>query len=170
MSGHVVRVIRALYKIEGFLKEAKASTDTIKDTRQKKSKPILEELKAYLDDKVNAVPPQSEVGKAIQYMLNRWEFLITYLDDGRYEIDNNRCERAIKPFVMGRKAWLFANSVHGAHASARLFSLIETAKANHIEPLAYLEYIFKELPNCSTVEDYEALLPWRLKSELSESK
>lgn len=71
---------------------------------------------------------------------------------------------------MGRKAWLFANSELGAHASARLFTLIETAKANQVEPLAYLKTIFKELPNCTTLEDYEALLPWAMKSRLSEFK
>jgi len=69
---------------------------------------------------------------------------------------------------MGRKAWLFANTADGAHASARLYTLIESAKANGIEPRAYLEYIFKELPKCKSIEDYEALLPWALKGRLPE--
>lgn len=167
VSGYVVKVIRELYNIEAHLKATNASTDTIKAVRQEKAKTILDNLKTYLNEKECAVPPQSPVGKAIQYALRRWPYLLTYLNDGRYEIDNNRCERAIKPFVMGRKAWLFANSEHGAHASARLFTLIETAKANGVEPLSYLEYVFKELLNCTKVEDYEALLPWRVKSILS---
>lgn len=78
--------------------------------------------------------------------MKRWPQLITYLKDGRYEIDNNRAERAIKPFVMGRKAWLFANSQEGAHAGARLFTLIETAKANGLNPWDYLRYIVEKLP------------------------
>ena len=85
------------------------------------------------------------------------------MQDGRYEIDNNRTERAIKPFVCGRNNWLFSNSVDGAHASARLFSLIETAKAHQLNPVAYLAYVFKELPYCNSIEDYEALLPYHIK-------
>jgi len=166
ISGCVVKQLRALYKIESDLKEQKADTNTISAERQKKSKPLLEALKTYLMNKKPSVPPASPIGKAIKYTLKRWPYLNTYLEDGRCEIDNNRCERAIKPFVMGRKAWLFANTPLGAHASARLFTLVETAKANHIEPRAYLEYIFKELPNCHTVEAYEALLPWMLKDQL----
>ena len=91
---------------------------------------------------------------------------MTYLKDGRFEIDNNRSERAIKPFTIGRKNWLFANTPLGAHASARLYSLIESAKANRVEPRAYLQYIFKELPLCQSVEDYEVLLPWNLTEQL----
>ena len=85
-----------------------------------------------------------------------------YLDDGRVEVDNNLCENAIRPFVMGRKAWLFCDTPAGAHASARLYSLIETAKANDIEPYAYLRYVFTELPKATTAEDIEALLPWNV--------
>jgi len=167
VSGHVVRTIRSLYHIEAALKEAGACVEAIKAMRQSKAKPILDELKIYLDEKSKTVLPKRPVGKAISYTLKRWPFLITYLEDGRYEIDNNRSERSIKPFVIGRKNWLFANTVHGAHASARLFSLIESAKANEFEPHKYLEYIFRELPNCVNVEDYEALLPWNVKTKLA---
>lgn len=165
ISGYVVRTIRALYKIESLLKDQKADATTIKSTREKKSKPILDALKCYLDEKVKSVPPQSPVGKAIAYTLKRWPTLTTYLDDGRYEIDNNRAERAIKPFVIGRKNWLFAGSVAGAKASDNLFSLIETAKANGLQPYAYLEYVFKELPECTQLGDYEALLPWNIQND-----
>ena len=162
VSGWVVRLVRELYKIEEGLKAGHATPDQIQKTRQEKAKPLLEKLQGYLDEKAFSVPPQSKVGKAIQYTRKRWKHLTTYLDDGRYEIDNNRAERAIKPFVMGRKAWLFANSQAGAHASARLFTLIESARANELEPSTYLEHIFKELPNCTTTEDYESLLPWNV--------
>ena len=168
VSSYIVKLIRALYIIESDLKDEKANSDTIKRTRDKKAKPLLEKLKTYLDEKLAVVPPQSPVGKAIQYTLKRWKYLVTYLDDGCFEIDNNRCERAIKPFVMGRKAWLFANTTLGAHASARLYTLIESAKANRVEPRAYLEYIFKELPNCKSINEYEALLPWALRDQLPE--
>jgi transposase len=170
VSGQVVRVLQELYQIEAKMKETKLDVDAVKQVRQEKSKPLLEKLKTYLDDKVNKVPPKSKVGEAIKYTLKRWHYLITYLQDGRYEIDNNRCERAIKPFVLGRKAWLFANSTGGAHTSARLYSLIETAKANELNPLKYLKYIFTKLPYCQHVDDYEALLPWNVKSALENFK
>ena len=162
IAGQIVTLIASLYQLEDLLRENKATTEAIKHIRQSKALPILQKIKECLDQKAKIVPPKSKLGKAIAYTSNRWPYLITYVDDGRYEIDNNRSERAIKPFVMGRKAWLFANSVAGANASCRLFSLIETAKANGLNPNLYLEYIFKELPNCKTVEDYEKLLPWAI--------
>jgi transposase len=165
VAAYVLACITALYKIETELRESCATVEIIKKIRQKKSKPILEKLKTFLDEKSKTVPPKSKLGEAIAYTLNRWKYLITYVEDGRYEIDNNRAERGIKPFVMGRKAWLFANSMAGAYASCRLFSLIETAKANNLNPNQYLTHIFKELPNCNNLEDYEALLPWNVKLE-----
>jgi transposase len=86
--------------------------------------------------------------------------LIRYLDDGRLHIDNNMVENAIRPFVVGRKNFLFCDTVRGAHASANLYSLIETVKANGKEPYAYLRRVFTELPRANTVEDVEALLPY----------
>ena len=106
--------------------------------------------------------PKSKLGLAIDYAIKRWPYLIAYIEDGRREIDNNRAERGIKPFVMGRKNWLFANTMGGAHASCHLFSLIETAKANNINPNQYLEHIFKELALCQSIEDYKNLLPWNV--------
>jgi transposase len=91
--------------------------------------------------------------------------LIRVLDDGRIEVDNNGCENAIRPFVLGRKAWLFADTPAGADASARLYSLIETAKANGVEPYAYLRHVFAELPKANTVDEIEALLPWNVDKE-----
>ena len=162
VAGYVVKVIRLLYQIEENLKNKKSDADTIKITRQQQAKPILDKLKLYLDEKTHTTMPHGKLGEAIAYTLNRWPYLITYIEDGRYEIDNNRTERAIKPFVCGRKNWLFANSADGAHASARLFSLIETAKANKLNPTHYLKYLFKELPYCKKLEDYEALLPYNV--------
>jgi transposase len=165
VSGHVVRVIRALYKIEEKLKAVRADHDTIKRIRQQQAKPILDDLKKYLDEKSPSVLHSSKLGAAIEYTRKRWPYLLTYLQDGRYEIDNNRSERAIKPFVCGRKNWLFSSSVDGAHASANLFSLIESAKLHDLDPVKYLAHVFKELPNCKVVADYEALLPYAVCDE-----
>jgi transposase len=165
VAGSVVKMLRALYKIEESLTAQHANVATIYDQRQKHAKPLLEQLKSYLDEKAKTSLPQSPAGKAIAYTLKRWPYLINYLNDGRYEIDNNRTERAIKPFVTGRKNWIFSNSVDGAHASARIFGLIETAKANQLNPITYLSHIFKALPNCQSVADFEALLPWNLENK-----
>lgn len=165
IAAHVLRDLQKLYKLERELKDDNATPAQRQAAREKNARPLLERINAFLLEKEKTVLPQSPVGKAIAYTLKRWPYLTTYTQDGRYEIDNNRAERAIKPFVIGRKNWLFANTPAGAHASARLFTLIETAKANGLEPQRYLEHIFKKLPDCSTVEGYEALLPWRVKGE-----
>jgi transposase len=102
---------------------------------------------------------------AWNYLHNEWGRLTRYLDDGRLEIDNNLAENAIRPFVVGRKNWLFSNSVAGVNASANLYSLIETTKANGLEPYAYLRYLFAELPRAETVDAIEALLPGNVDPE-----
>jgi IS66 C-terminal element/Transposase IS66 family len=79
---------------------------------------------------------------------------------------NNRLENCIRPFVLGRKGWLFSDTVPGARASANLYSLVETAKANHLEPHAYLSLLFAQLPHAKTVEDFERLLPWNVRAQL----
>ncbi len=110
-------------------------------------------------------PPQTAIGRALTYLHGQWEKLIRYLDDGRLPIDNNLVENAIRPFALGRKAWLFADTVNGAKASANLYSLIETAKANGLEPYAYLRCVFTELPKAETVDAIEALLPYNMDKE-----
>jgi hypothetical protein len=103
------------------------------------------------------------VGQAIAYSLNQWEKLTAFLDDGRLELDNNRSERSIKPFVIGRKNWLFANTPRGAKASATIYSVIETAKENGLHPFNYLKHLFEQLPQLAGPLDAEALepfLPW----------
>ena len=108
------------------------------------------------------LPPQTLTGRALGYLDNQWPRLIRYIDDGRVEVDNNLAESGIRPFVMGRKAWLFSVAPAGADASARLYSLIETAKANGLEPYAYLRHLFTELPKATTQAGTEALLPWNV--------
>ena len=116
-------------------------------------------LRSWLDEALPQVPPTSATGKALKYLHREWPKLMVYLEDGRLEIDNNGAENAIRPFVVGRKNWLFSVSVKGVKASANLYSLIETAKANGLEPYAYLRHLFTELPKATTVEAIEALLP-----------
>ena len=150
-------LIQKLYRVE---KQARRLTSDERYTcRQQQACPVLDDLRSWLDDTLPLVPPTSATGKALNYLHREWDKLIHYLDDGRLEIDNNGAENAIRPFVVGRKNWLFSASVKGVKASANLYSLIETAKANGLEPYAYLRYLFTELPQAETVEAIEALLP-----------
>jgi len=130
--------------------------------RQEKARPIWNELHAWLERNLGAAPPQTHTGKAINYLASEWPKLMRYLDDGRIEVSNVLCGNAIRPFVVGRKAWLFCDTPAGAHASAKLYSLIETCKAAGLEPFAYLRYIFEKLPQAKTLIDVEALLPWAI--------
>lgn len=130
--------------------------------RQRDSRPIIERIAQQLLTHRDSVAPQSALGRAFHYLSAQWRKLVRYLDDGRYPIDNNAAENAIRPFVIGRKNWLFADTVKGAQASSNLYSLIETAKANGIEPYHYLVRVFTDLPRAQTVEDIERLLPWNL--------
>ena len=100
------------------------------------------------------------MGKALSYLARNWSRLERYIEAGHLPIDNNAAERAIRPFVIGRKNWLFSDTPKGAAASAQIYSLIETAKANGQEPYAWLRHILEHLPTARSVEDYEALLPW----------
>jgi transposase len=153
-------LIRNLYRVE---KQARKLTPPDRHAhRQRHARPLLDELRSWLDESLPQVPPTSATGKALNYLHNEWDKLIRYLDDGRLEIDNNGAENAIRPFVLGRKNWLFSDSVKGVKASANLYSLIETAKANGLEPYAYLRHLFTELPKAQTVEAIEALLPGKL--------
>ncbi len=130
--------------------------------RRARSTPILAEFHDWLIQQQARVLPKSATGKAIAYCLNQWLSLQTFLQDGRLEIDNNRAERSIKPFIIGRKNFLFANTPRGAQASAIAYSIIETAKENGLNPRAYLQYLFEELPN-RDVDDpkiWETLVPW----------
>ena len=111
---------------------------------------------------LHAVLPGSLLGKALHYLSAQWPKLIRYLENGARPIDNNLCENAIRPFVVGRRNWLFADTVAGANASANLYSLIETCKANGIDPYADLFSLFQKLPAAKSADDFEALLPWRL--------
>ena len=111
------------------------------------------------------VVPRSLLGVAVNYTLKQWNRLLVYLDHPEMTPDNNLAENAIRPFVVGRKNWLFSGTPAGARASALLYSLIETARANALEPYKYLRYLFEKLPFATTMEEYSALLPMNLKAE-----
>ena len=162
LAPQALLTIRKLYAIEKLARDGKMSADQRHKLRQEKAKPIWDELRAWLDKNLGAVPPQSLTGKAINYLAADWPRLIRYLGDGRVEISNVLCENAIRPFVIGRKNWLFSDTPAGAHASAKLYGIIETAKANGLEPYAYLRLIFEKLPQATTLADVEALLPWNV--------
>jgi transposase len=149
--------IQKLYKIERQIREK--PPDEIHRIRQERSRPVMERLRSWLTEAIPRVPPQSLTGKALAYLDGQWPKLIRVLEDGHLPIDTNRVENAIRPFVVGRKNWLFADTVRGAQASANLYSLIETAKVNGLEPFAYLRYVFAELPAATTLDDAEVLLP-----------
>ena len=152
--------IQKLYAIEKRIKDD--PPDKRYQVRQDEAKPILKKLKDWMDKSLLTVPPKTAIGKALVYLNNQWDRLIGYVEDGSYPIDNNAAERAIRPFAIGRKNWMFSKSQAGAKASANLYSLIETAKANHLNTYDYLQIVFKELPNAQSVEDVEALLPWNV--------
>jgi transposase len=156
-----LRFCNALFAIERELKEtAPKERHTI---RMERSKPILDAYLAWLRQQRSRTLPKSLLGQAIAYSLNQWNKLTAFLKDGRLEIDNNRSERSIKPFVIGRKNWLFANTQRGAKASANIYSVIETAKENGLNPFQYLMYVFQQLPQLPDPTDPAALnslLPW----------
>jgi transposase len=158
--------IRELYLIERTLwdRERPMTPAQRVAVRQARSAPIMERFHSWLQVLGPEVLPESRLGKAVHYTLGQWPKLATFLAHGEVPIDNNRCENAIRPFVLGRKGWLFSDTVHGAVASANLYSLVETAKANGVEPHAYLSRLFERLPHLTTVEHYEAMLPWNLKA------
>lgn len=161
--------IRELYRVEKTLwdRDQPISPEQRLRVRAQRSAPLMAKFHAWLDALAPQVLPQSLLGKAVHYTLGQWPKLTTFLRHGEVPLDNNRCENAIRPFVVGRKGWLFSDTVKGAIASANLYSIVETAKANGIEPHAYLSLLFTCLPQATTVGDFEALLPWHVKGELA---
>jgi transposase len=158
-----MNAIQALYRIE---RQANGMTsDQPFEFRQAKAKPIIDDLRVWLDQALLAVPPSSLTGNALNYLHNQWPKLLRYLEDGRLSIDNNLVENIIRPFVISRKASLFCDSVEGAKATATLFSIIESAKANGHEPYHYLRYVISRLPSAKTLKELEALLPYNLTPE-----
>lgn len=151
--------ISKLYALERTIKNL--SPQEKYNQRQEKAKSIIDQYHQYLQQSSLTVLPNSLTGKAIQYSLKQWSKLVQYLNDGIIPIDNNRAERAVKPFVIGRKNWLFANTDKGAQSSAILYSIIETAKANRLNVFNYLQDCLNTL--AQKQPDIDSLLPWNRK-------
>ena len=115
-----------------------------------------------MDSITGSVAPKNALGKALHYLLEQWTYLVRYLEDGRLELSNNRAERSIKPFVIDRKNFLFANTPSGAKSSAVIFSLIQTASENGLDPYRYLTWLLSSAPEMDLAlpDVGQALLPW----------
>jgi transposase len=167
--------IGKVYAVERHIKELRESREKSGETlpleivqklRQERSAPLMAAFKEWVGALLPAVPPQSALGKALSYTINQWSKLVGFLEHPELPVDNNYLENQIRPFSTGRRAWLFAQTQHGARASANLYSLVSCARVNGLEPHAYLLYLFEELPKASTAEALEALLPWNVKALL----
>lgn len=154
----VVRRIDALYAIERDIKHL--SDEERRQARQTRSVPLLDSLHTFAQSLQQGTLISGKLGEALGYLGKQWPKLIRYVEDGRLAMDTNLAENAIRPFALGRRSWLFADTTKGAKASAAWYSLTQTAKTNGLEPFAYLCRLFERLPHARTVEDFEALLPF----------
>ena len=137
-------------------------------TKLELKKPVLDALLAWANEASTKTAPKSTLGKALHYLLEQWPYLVRYLEDGRLELSNNRAERSIKPFVMGRKNWLFSNTPAGAQSSAVIYSLIETAKETGLDPFRYLQWVLECAPKLEQTADEtwaEKLIPAQAPAE-----
>jgi len=169
-----VSFIKRLYVIETDLRKEYSGDekdDEAKKTKQReefnskrkeKALPILNEFKQWLLKLKDDVPPSSLLGTAVGYSLSQWDKLVRYLESPYLTPDNNECENGIRPFVIGRKNWLFSKSPEGAESSCGMYSLIQTAKRNGVEPFNYLKTLFEKAPYASTPDDWDKLLPWNI--------
>jgi transposase len=167
-KGHAetaIDYIRKMYAIEKTARKEQLTPEKIVELRKEKSKPILKELEAFLNRLSGQTPPKGLLGKAVKYTLKNWPLLVRYLEQGYITPDNNAAENAIRPFVVGRKNWLFSGHPNGASASSGIYSLIETAKANGLKPYDYMRYLFDNIPFAKTESDYEKLVPQNLTQE-----
>ena len=152
--------IGKLYQIERSI--AHQPPDERTRCRRQDSAQVLKQFKTWLDKQ--SLPPQSLLGKAIKYTLGQWPRLAVYLDDERLNIDNNGVENAIRPFAVGRKNWLFSDSQSGSNASAAIYTVLETARANGLIDYAYLKLVLTELPKLRG-QSLDRLLPWNISEE-----
>ena len=140
-----------LFKLEQAL--AELTPEERYEKRLEQAKPVLDALLSWANEMQAKTAPKSALGRAIHYLLEQWPYLARYLEDGRLELSNNRAERSMKPFVMGRKNWLFANTPGGAQASSVIYSLIETAKENGLDPYRYLLWLLQNAPQLSETDE-----------------
>lgn len=148
LTAEMMKLFGELYDIEREARETSLSYDAIKELRQDKAKPVLEKMKTWLDEHLLTVLPKSGLGNAIAYTVHLWPRLIRYIDDGRFQIDNNLIENSIRPVALGRKNYLFAGSHEAAQNAAMIYSLLATCKINNVEPYAWLKEILSIIPDC----------------------
>jgi transposase len=160
-----VSLIKNLYAIEKKIKDL--SPDKRLAIRQSEAIPQLEKLKSWLDKSLVTTLPKVKTGMTLSYLAKNWKKLTVYVENERLNIDNNAVENTIRPFAIGRKNWMFSNSQEGAKASAMLYSIIETAKSNDLNPHTYLQLLFTKMPLVKSIEEYEQLLPWNAKELLA---
>lgn len=156
--------IQKIYRVEEELRSQDLENQVFLETRREQVTPVLDDFKAWLEEKAVQVRPSSAFGKAIAYASSEWDKVIKYLESPYLTPDNNGAERSIRPFVLGRKNWLFAGSPRGADASCFFYSMIETAKENGLNPYGYLKWVFETAPWLEK-SDYENLLPWNCEPE-----
>ena len=152
------------------MRRKELSADQFISERKAQAQPVLEKFKEWLEKRSLQVPPSLLLGKAIRYTLNEWPQLVRYLESPHLSPDNNVAEQAIRPFVVGRKNWLFSGSPKGAESSCAMYSLIETAKQNSVNPNDYLRKVFELAPSARTSEDWKALLPLEILSNVVDEK
>jgi len=174
LAEEAIGYIKKLYSIEAELRKkheedgndsaekAEGKQELFRSERKESTGPVFEGFKAWLAEWVVKVPPKTMVGQAIGYSLSQWEKLIKYVESPYLTPDNNACENAIRPFVIGRKNWLFSKSPEGAESSCGMYTLIQTAKLNGLVPIRYLTALFEKAPYASSREDWVKLLPWNI--------
>lgn len=159
----IIDTISDIYHQEKIFKEKALSKTQLREARQTNIKPLLDKIENLMLQAQPKVPSLCLLGKAIAYGLNQWRYILNYLECPDLTPDNNAAENAIRPFVVGRKNWLFSGSPRGADASALFYSMIESAKANGLNPQKYLETVLEKIPFAKTPADYDALMPWAMK-------
>ena len=157
--------IRKLYALEKKGKTRHLTPSQLAQLRKKEAEPVLDTFRIWLEKKSLQVVPKSLLGKAVAYTLSQWDRLTRYIDHGHATLDNNLAENCIRPFVVGRKNWLFAGTPEGASASAAIYSLIESAKSSSLDVYSYLRYLYENLPFAQSDDDYRKLLPHQLTAE-----
>lgn len=165
-ANSMISMIKKLYEVESEIREKKYGDEKILEFRGKVSRPVVEKIGELLEKHRHSIAPKSLTGKAISYTIDLWPKLSVYLDNPIVPIDNNLVENAIRPFVVGRKNWLFSGSPNGAHASAAIYSIIESAKANGLEPYWYLRYLFDKLPACKSDDEIRSIMPNRINPDI----
>ena len=157
--------ISRIYSIENKLRKKNLSSEDFVKKRKEEIQGVLDDFKIWLDENLKSVLPQSELGKAVIYAFNQWDKFIKFLEHHDLTPDNNLVENAIRPFVVGRKNWLFSNTPRGAKSSAVMYSLVESAKNNNLNVYNYLRYLFTKIPDVKSPEEIERLLPCNLTSQ-----